>query len=119
MEFRLESVERNSDLLQAVKARQAMTRQTTRTGIVRARPPKYLFSGLTKCVAKLSAIPQDLAAIKRRSEEILALLREGFRNEGWKEELRRLDERRQNWRRRSQRRRVIHQSRPATQARSG
>lgn len=37
-------------LWQAAKARQASTRSTiVRAGIVRARRPKYLFSGLTKC----------------------------------------------------------------------
>ena len=36
-------------LWQAAKARQASTRYTMRSGIVRARRPKYLFSGLTRC----------------------------------------------------------------------
>jgi site-specific DNA recombinase len=36
-------------LWQAVKARQAATRHTMQAGIVRARRPKYLFSGLTRC----------------------------------------------------------------------
>jgi site-specific DNA recombinase len=39
------------DLWQAAKARQAATRHTVEAGIVRARRPKYLFSGLTKCGA--------------------------------------------------------------------
>jgi site-specific DNA recombinase len=38
-----------NDLWEAAKARQAATRQNVRTGMVRARRPKYLFSGLTKC----------------------------------------------------------------------
>jgi site-specific DNA recombinase len=38
------------DLLwQAVKARQSASRHTMQMGIVRARRPKYLFSGLTRC----------------------------------------------------------------------
>jgi site-specific DNA recombinase len=41
----------DDDLWSAVKARQAATRHTVKTGIVRARRPKYLFSGLTKCGA--------------------------------------------------------------------
>lgn len=36
-------------LWQAVKARQAATRHIMQAGIVRARRPKYLFSGLTQC----------------------------------------------------------------------
>lgn len=39
----------DADLWEAVKARQAATRHTMKTGIVRARRPKYLFSGLTQC----------------------------------------------------------------------
>jgi site-specific DNA recombinase len=39
----------DDELWQAAKARQAETRQETRKGIVRARRPIYLFSGLTKC----------------------------------------------------------------------
>ena len=39
----------DDSLWQAVKARQAATRRTMQTGIVRARRPKYLFSGLTRC----------------------------------------------------------------------
>lgn len=39
----------NEDVWQAVKARQAATRLTMKAGIVRARRPKYLFSGLTHC----------------------------------------------------------------------
>ena len=38
-----------ADLWQAAKARQASTRYTMRAGIVRARRPQYLFSGLTQC----------------------------------------------------------------------
>jgi site-specific DNA recombinase len=41
----------DNDLWQAAKARQASTRHTVRAGIVRARRPKYLFSGLTQCGA--------------------------------------------------------------------
>ena len=41
----------DADLWEAVKARQAATRHTMRPGIVRARRPKYLFSGLTTCGA--------------------------------------------------------------------
>jgi site-specific DNA recombinase len=37
------------DLWGAAKARQATTRHSVEAGIVRARRPKYLFSGLTKC----------------------------------------------------------------------
>jgi site-specific DNA recombinase len=154
-------------LWQAVKARQAATRLTVRTGIVRARRPRYLFSGLTACQTcgggfilsshnlltcfnarergtctnrrsirrqeleervlramrerffepgafaefcagfteevnrlgrehrtQLAAAPREIADIKRRSQEILKLLLEGFRTEEWKDELRRLDERR-------------------------
>jgi len=43
---------------------------------------------------QLAAAPREIAGIKRRSQEILKLLLEGFRNEEWKDELRRLDERR-------------------------
>ena len=39
----------DDDLWQAAKARQASTRYTMKGGIVRARRPKYLFSGLTQC----------------------------------------------------------------------
>lgn len=39
----------DEDLWQAVKARQAATRNTMKAGIDRARRPKYLFSGLTRC----------------------------------------------------------------------
>ena len=39
----------DADLWQAAKARQASTRHTMTAGIVRARRPKYLFSGLTQC----------------------------------------------------------------------
>jgi site-specific DNA recombinase len=39
----------DNELWQAAKARQAATRQQTGPDIVRARRPKYLFSGLTKC----------------------------------------------------------------------
>lgn len=39
----------DNDLWQATKARQASTRYTMKTGIVRARRPKFLFSGLTRC----------------------------------------------------------------------
>jgi site-specific DNA recombinase len=39
----------DDDLWQAAKARQAATRYTMKAGIVRARRPKYLFSGLTRC----------------------------------------------------------------------
>lgn len=38
-------------LWQAAKARQASTRSTMKAGIVRARRPKYLFSGLTQCAS--------------------------------------------------------------------
>ena len=39
----------DDELWQAVKARQAATRHTVKAGIVRARRPKFLLSGLTKC----------------------------------------------------------------------
>ena len=39
----------DDDLWQAAKARQTATRYTVKTGIVRARRPRYLFSGLTQC----------------------------------------------------------------------
>jgi site-specific DNA recombinase len=39
----------DDDLWQAVKTRQAATRHTMQAGIDRARRPKYLFTGLTKC----------------------------------------------------------------------
>ena len=39
----------DDDLWQAAKARQASTRSALKAGIVRARRPKYLFSGLTEC----------------------------------------------------------------------
>jgi len=157
----------DGDLWNEVKARQAAIRHNMKTGIVRARRPKYLFSGLTKCEscgggfiasshdllvcfnardrgtctnfrsikrqdvearvlvamqkqffeqdafdafcegfteelnrlrrehrAQLASAPREIAGIKRRSQEILKLLLEGFRNEEWKDELRRLDERR-------------------------
>jgi site-specific DNA recombinase len=157
----------DADLWDAVKARQAVTRHTVKTGIVRARRPKYLFSGLTKCEScgggfilssredlrcfnntargtctnsrtikrqdletrvlramrerffeqgafeafcegfteelnrlrrehrtQLASAPREISGIKRRSQQILKLLLEGFRNEEWKDELRRLDERR-------------------------
>lgn len=41
----------DDELWQAVKARQAATRNTMKTGIDRARRPKYLFSGLTRCAS--------------------------------------------------------------------
>jgi site-specific DNA recombinase len=41
----------DDQLWQAAKARQAATRRRVEAGIVRARRPKYLFSGLTKCGA--------------------------------------------------------------------
>jgi len=40
----------DDEVWRAVKARQAATRKAITTGIVRARRPKYLFSGLTRCV---------------------------------------------------------------------
>ena len=156
----------DEDLWNAAKARQASTRSAVTDALVRARRPKYLFSGLTRCAScgggfilsshdlltcfnarergtctnrrsirrqdvearvlramkerffepgafaefcagfteelnrlrrehrtKLAAAPRELAGIKRRSQEILNLLLEGFRNEEWKDELRRLDER--------------------------
>ena len=43
---------------------------------------------------KLAALPREIAGIDRRSKEILELLLQGFRDEAWKEELRRLEERR-------------------------
>lgn len=39
----------DDDLWQAAKARQASTRSVMKAGIVRARRPRYLFSGLTRC----------------------------------------------------------------------
>jgi DNA invertase Pin-like site-specific DNA recombinase len=39
----------DDDLWHAAKARQAATRYTMQAGIVRARRPKFLFSGLTRC----------------------------------------------------------------------
>jgi DNA invertase Pin-like site-specific DNA recombinase len=39
----------DESLWQAVKSRQSSTRNTVKAGIVRARRPKYLFSGLTRC----------------------------------------------------------------------
>lgn len=39
----------DDDVWQAAKARQASTRSTMKAGIVLARRPKYLFSGLTRC----------------------------------------------------------------------
>ncbi len=41
----------DDNLWQAAKARQAATRNTMKTGIDRARRPKYLFSGLTQCMS--------------------------------------------------------------------
>ncbi len=41
----------DDDLWQAAKARQAATKHTVEAGIVRARRPKYLFSGLTQCAS--------------------------------------------------------------------
>jgi site-specific DNA recombinase len=43
---------------------------------------------------KLAAAPREIAGIKRRAQEILRFLFEGYRNQEWKDELRRLDERR-------------------------
>lgn len=43
---------------------------------------------------RAAAAPREIASLDRRSQEILKLLLEGFRDEAWKEELRRLDERR-------------------------
>ena len=43
---------------------------------------------------KLAAAPREIAGINRRSKEIMELLLQGFRDEAWKDELRRLDERR-------------------------
>ena len=40
---------------------------------------------------KLSAAPREIASIDRKAQEILNLLLEGFRNESFKEELRRLE----------------------------
>lgn len=42
---------------------------------------------------KLSAAPREIARIDHRAHEILNLLLEGFRNEAFKDELRKLDER--------------------------
>lgn len=39
----------DDELWQTAKARQEATRGAMKTGIVRARRPKYLFSGLTRC----------------------------------------------------------------------
>lgn len=154
----------------AVKARQARTRQETRGEIgqvVRARRPKYLFSGLTVCAtcgggfilsshdrlacfnarsrgtcsnlrsikrqevegrvlramrerffepgafrefcegfteelnrlrreqrAEMALAPRELAAINRRSKEILELLLSDFRDEAWKVELQEIQRRR-------------------------
>lgn len=39
----------DDDLWKAVKVRQESTRSTMKTGMVRARRPKYLFSGITSC----------------------------------------------------------------------
>jgi hypothetical protein len=41
----------DDDIWQAAKARQASTRKIMTTGVVRARRPKYLFSGLTTCAS--------------------------------------------------------------------
>jgi site-specific DNA recombinase len=154
-------------LWQQAKARQAATRSTMTQGLVRARRPKYLFSGLTVCAScgggfilsshdlltcfnardrgtcdnvrsirrqevegrvlramqerllgreafaefcagfteemnrlrrehrtRLAVAPREIANLNRRSDEILKLLLEGFRNDAWKDELRRIDERR-------------------------
>ena len=43
---------------------------------------------------QLASAPREIASLKRRSDEILNLLLEGFRNNDWKDELRRIDERR-------------------------
>ncbi len=43
---------------------------------------------------KLAAARREFAGIDRRSKEILELLLQGFRDEAWKDELRKLDERR-------------------------
>ncbi len=42
----------------------------------------------------LAAAPREIASLDRRSKEILELLLQGFRDEAWKEELRRLEARR-------------------------
>lgn len=41
----------DDDLWQAAKARQSATRHIAKAGIVLARRPKYLFSGLTRCAS--------------------------------------------------------------------
>lgn len=41
----------DDNLWQAAKARQSSTRSNMKAGIVRARRPKYLFSGLTQCAS--------------------------------------------------------------------
>ena len=157
----------DEDCWTAVKARQEVTRHIMKTGIVRARRPKYLFSGLTKCGvcnggyilssredlrcfnntargtctnsrtikrqdletrvlramrerffeqgafdafcegfteelnrlrrehrAQLAAAPREVAAINRRSKEILELLLRGFSDDEWKAELRQIEQRR-------------------------
>ena len=43
---------------------------------------------------QLASVPREIATIDRRSKEILELLLQGFRDESWKEELRKLDCRR-------------------------
>jgi hypothetical protein len=44
--------------------------------------------------AQLALVPREVAGVSRRSQEILKLALEGFRNEEWKDELRRIDKRR-------------------------
>jgi hypothetical protein len=44
--------------------------------------------------AKLAAAPRELAAINRRSKEILELLLQGFRDNAWKLELAQIEQRR-------------------------
>lgn len=157
----------DDELWQNAKARQATSRRATAAGIVRARRPVYLFSGLTKCGvcgggynvssrnvlrcfnqvvrgtchnartitrqdlegrvlrairerffdpdvfdafrrafaeeaeqlhrahrADLATGPRELAALNRRSREIMELLLQGFRDEAWKAELQRIEARR-------------------------
>jgi DNA invertase Pin-like site-specific DNA recombinase len=160
----------DDDMWQTAKERQAATRLKTAIGLVRARRPQYLFSGLTKCGvcgggfnlssrqemrcfnnvargtctntrkiaraeierrvltalqtkflsdpvafeafcagfveetnrlnrerrAQLADMPREIAALDKRSKEILELLLAGFRDEAWKAELARGEARRRD-----------------------
>lgn len=157
----------SDELWEAAKDRQRATRQLATKGLVRAKRPVHLFTGLTKCAvckggfmvssrdtlrcfnavargtcsntraiarseleqrvlkaiqdrllstdtfqqfcegyvaetnrirqeqrAQIANAPQEIAALNRRSDELLNLLLQGFRDERWKQELAQIESRR-------------------------